>query len=83
MIASCHMVPGPSYPDAAGAGAAIIALAIVVSTSCPDPVAIHPDVIRAGCCGTGIDDIGGLGLYVSIYSAAGESQQAACDGYGQ
>jgi hypothetical protein len=55
----------------------------VISSACPDPITIDPDITRAGSNGTGINYIGRLGLHISIYRAARKAKKAAGDGNGQ
>jgi hypothetical protein len=54
----------------------------VISSACPDPITVDPDITRAGCNGTGINYIGGLGLHISIYRTARKTKKAAGNGYG-
>jgi len=77
------MIPVARDPYTAWPAAAPIALMPGIASSCPDPVTVDPDIIWTGSYGGGINDIGGLGLYISIYCTAGEAQKAAGNGYCQ
>jgi hypothetical protein len=54
----------------------------VISSSCPNPVTIDPDIIRTGRYGTGINNFSRLGFYIPFRCAAGDAQKAAGYGYG-
>ena len=75
------MIPGTRYPGPSRPGTAPVPLVPGVPSSCPDPVAVDPNITGAGGYGVGIDNIGRLGLYVPIRCAAGEAQKAAGDSY--